>query len=161
MKFYETGQLVLFDLDQDLSEQNDLSQQMAQRVKELDGLLVKYLKDVDAQMAESNPQYDPSREPGVQKDRGGRAKGRMKPKPIRGLMVARKRTYRAGDENWSGRDALRATAHPGDRSVVTIMLVVTLRRQTPFSVLGRYGIGIAQLVELHALVARALCIEQK
>ncbi len=83
MKFYETGRLVLFDLDQDLSEQNDLSQQMAQRVKELDGLLVKYLKDVDAQMAVSNPKYDPSREPAVQKG-AGREKGGMKPKPING-----------------------------------------------------------------------------
>ncbi len=71
LKFYETDRLALFDLNQDISERSDLSQQMLQRVQELDGLLVKYLKEVDAQMAVSNPQYDPSREPAFEKGGGG------------------------------------------------------------------------------------------
>ena len=60
MKFYEDGRLALFDLESDIAERNDLAQQMPRRVNELDGLLVKYLRDVDAQMAVPNPQYDPA-----------------------------------------------------------------------------------------------------
>ncbi len=74
MKFYEDNRLALFDISADISEQNDLSQQMPQKVKELDGLLVKYLNDVDAQMAVSNPEYDPNKAPVARKGGGGRNK---------------------------------------------------------------------------------------
>ena len=74
MKFYEDGRLALFDIEADISEQNDLSQQMPQRVKELDGLLIKYLRDIDAQMATPNPNYDPSQKPVERKGGGGRSK---------------------------------------------------------------------------------------
>lgn len=70
MKFYESDRLALFDIDADITEQNDLSQQMPKRVEELDGLLVKYLQDVDAQMATPNPQYDPTAPPPARR-RGG------------------------------------------------------------------------------------------
>lgn len=59
MKFHEDGHLALFDLDTDISERNDLSQQIPEKVKELDRLLVAYLADVNAQMATPNPEYDP------------------------------------------------------------------------------------------------------
>lgn len=59
MKFYETNRLALFDLGTDISETNDLSQEMPLKVQELDRLLVKYLSDIDAQMAVPNPDYDP------------------------------------------------------------------------------------------------------
>jgi arylsulfatase A len=62
MKFYEDGRLALFDLDADISERNDLSRQMPEKVNELDGLLVTYLAEVDAQMATPNPDYDPDKE---------------------------------------------------------------------------------------------------
>ncbi|MCP4784637.1 MAG: sulfatase-like hydrolase/transferase [Fuerstiella sp.] len=74
MKFYEDNRLALFDIAADISEQNDLSQQMPQKVKELDRLLVTYLNDVDAQMATPNPNYDPSKAPIARKGGGGRNK---------------------------------------------------------------------------------------
>ena len=74
MKFYEDGRLALFDIEADISEQNDLSQQMPQRVQELDSLLIKYLRDIDAQMATPNPSYDPSRKPVERKGGDGRNK---------------------------------------------------------------------------------------
>lgn len=40
-----------------------LSQQMPQKGKELDRLLVKYLGDMEAQMAKPNPDYDPAQNP--------------------------------------------------------------------------------------------------
>ena len=74
MKFYEDGRFALFDIKADVSEQNDLSQRMPQRVKELDSLLVKYLRDIDAQMATPNTNYDPSKAPIARKGGGGRNK---------------------------------------------------------------------------------------
>lgn len=71
MKFYEDNRLALFDIAADISEQNDLSQQMPQKAKELDKLLVQYLHDIDAQMAKPNPDYDPSQEPAARKGGGG------------------------------------------------------------------------------------------
>lgn len=71
MKFYEDNRLALFDIAADISEQNDLSQQMPQKVKELDRLLVTYLNDVDAQMAVPNPEYDPASPPTARKGGGG------------------------------------------------------------------------------------------
>ncbi|MCA9119238.1 MAG: sulfatase-like hydrolase/transferase [Planctomycetales bacterium] len=71
MKFYEDGRLALFDIEADISEQNDLAKQMPTKVSELDALLVKYLRDIDAQMPVPNPQYDPSQEPAVRKGGGG------------------------------------------------------------------------------------------
>ncbi|MEZ6130047.1 MAG: sulfatase [Planctomycetaceae bacterium] len=68
MKFYEDGRLALFDLGADISERNDLSRQMTEKVKELDGLLITYLAEVDAQMATPNPDYDPATERGSRKD---------------------------------------------------------------------------------------------
>ncbi|MCA9136884.1 MAG: sulfatase-like hydrolase/transferase [Planctomycetales bacterium] len=76
MKFYEDGRLALFDIEADISEQNDLSKQLPQKAKELDSLLVKYLGDVDAQMATPNPNYDPSEEPVIRKGGGGGNKTR-------------------------------------------------------------------------------------
>ena len=82
MKFYEEDRLALFDMETDISEQNDLSKQMPQRVKELDSLLVKYLHDVDAQMATPNPNHDPSKAPVARKGGGGGNKTK-KEKPNR------------------------------------------------------------------------------
>ncbi|WP_345319322.1 sulfatase-like hydrolase/transferase [Novipirellula rosea] len=81
MKFYEDGRLALFDMNTDISEQNDLSKQLPQKAKELDGLLVKYLDDVDAQMAIPNPQYDPNQAPVARKGGGGGNKTNKTKKP--------------------------------------------------------------------------------
>ena len=72
MKFYETGRLALFDLTADISEKNDLASRMPKKVKELDAVLVKYLSDIDAQMAVPNSNYDPTnQQPFQQKNRRG------------------------------------------------------------------------------------------
>ena len=81
MKFYETERLALFDIAADISEQNDLSTQQPQKVTELDKLLEQYLLDVDAQMAVSNPQYDPAKPPVSRKAKGGRGKTKKTRKP--------------------------------------------------------------------------------
>ncbi|MBT7528961.1 MAG: sulfatase [Flavobacteriaceae bacterium] len=48
MKFYDNGQLMLFDLDKDLSEKNDLSSFDINKALELELLLDNYLKQVGA-----------------------------------------------------------------------------------------------------------------
>jgi arylsulfatase A len=84
MKFYEDGRLALFDLGNDISERNDLSRQMPEKVKQLDGLLVKYLAEVDAQMATPNPEYDPEAPP-VQRKRAEREGKPTKPNRKKGV----------------------------------------------------------------------------
>ncbi|TWU58373.1 sulfatase-like hydrolase/transferase [Rubripirellula reticaptiva] len=81
MKFYEDGRLALFDIAADISEQNDLSKQLPQMVKELDSLLVRHLDDIDAQMATQNPQYDPVNPPVARKGGGGGNKTEKNKKP--------------------------------------------------------------------------------
>ena len=48
MKFYDNGQLMLFDLDKDLSEKIDLSSINLNKTLELELLLDNYLKKVGA-----------------------------------------------------------------------------------------------------------------
>ena len=81
MKFYETERLALFDIASDISEQNDLSTQQPQKVTELDKLLQQYLQEIDAQMAVSNPQYDPAKPPASRKSKGDRDKTKKTKKP--------------------------------------------------------------------------------
>ena len=81
MKFYETERLALFDIAADISEQNDLSTQQPQKVTELDKLLQQYLQEIDAQMAVSNPQYDPAKPPASRKAKGDRDKRKKTRKP--------------------------------------------------------------------------------
>ena len=84
MKFYEDGRLALFDLGADISERNDVSQQIPEKVKELDGLLITYLAEVDAQMATPNPDYDPAAPP-VQRKRADRKGKPTKPNRNKGV----------------------------------------------------------------------------
>jgi hypothetical protein len=63
IKFYENNRLALFDISTDISEQNDLAQQMREKTAELDHLLIRYLNEIDAQMAVPNPRYDPNLAP--------------------------------------------------------------------------------------------------
>ncbi|MCA9054109.1 MAG: sulfatase-like hydrolase/transferase [Planctomycetaceae bacterium] len=76
MHFYETDRLALFDINADISERRDLSQQLPDKARELDSLLSQYLQAVDAQMATPNPDYDPSA-PTPPRQRGGQ--GNKKP----------------------------------------------------------------------------------
>jgi arylsulfatase A-like enzyme len=59
LKDLETGAVQLFDLEKDLCEENDLSQKMPEKAEQLEKVLAKRLKAVDAQMPAENPDYDP------------------------------------------------------------------------------------------------------
>lgn len=48
IKFSNSNKLLLFNLDDDINEKNDISNQYPDKTKELDFLLEKYLKDVKA-----------------------------------------------------------------------------------------------------------------
>jgi len=67
IRFYETGQVRLFDLAKDLGERHDLAKELPEKVAELTRRLDAYLTDVGAQMPTPNPAYDPNRKPVAQK----------------------------------------------------------------------------------------------
>jgi arylsulfatase A len=58
IEYYENGTVQLFNLDNDLSEQNDLSLKEPEKVKELKTKLHKWRTQVDAKMMLPNPEYD-------------------------------------------------------------------------------------------------------
>lgn len=76
MKFYETGTRMLFDLETDLAERNNLAANMPHKVAELDRRLSDYLEAIDARMPKPNPNYDPDKEPPPRKGRKGKKEGR-------------------------------------------------------------------------------------
>lgn len=59
IKHYETGQLALFNIDQDPGERNDLTDSHRDIALTLEKRLDTYLKTVDAQMPLPNERYDP------------------------------------------------------------------------------------------------------
>jgi len=54
---YETGEVELYDLKNDISESEDLSKKMKQKTQELYKLLLQWRKSVNAQMPVPNPEY--------------------------------------------------------------------------------------------------------
>ncbi|MBK8516118.1 MAG: sulfatase [Saprospiraceae bacterium] len=58
IEYYENGSVQLFNLVNDLSEQNDLSLKEPEKVKELKTMLHKWRSKVDAKMMLPNPDYD-------------------------------------------------------------------------------------------------------
>ena len=87
LEFYETGARKLFDLDRDIGEQNDLAAAKPEIATSLAERLHAYLKEVNAAMPRPNPDYDPTKEPvmnrGGGKDKktmgkGGKGKGQGK-----------------------------------------------------------------------------------
>jgi arylsulfatase A len=56
IKFW-VGTYELYDLNKDLSEENDLSEKLPDKVKELDALLLKALADQEAKLPISNPEF--------------------------------------------------------------------------------------------------------
>lgn len=66
---YESGALMLFNVDTDLSERRDLATTEPQKAAELDRRLTGYLQAVGAQMPAANPQYDASRERAAERRR--------------------------------------------------------------------------------------------
>jgi arylsulfatase A-like enzyme len=58
LKDYESGTSQLFDLSQDISEQNDLSGKLPEKFQALEKLLEQRLEEVIAQLPVDNPDYD-------------------------------------------------------------------------------------------------------
>lgn len=80
---YETGTRRLYDLERDPGEAHDLTPSLPAKSAELDARLTAYLKDVAAQMAKPNPNYDPSKAPDPSGDdrRGGKGGKQGKKRP--------------------------------------------------------------------------------
>mgnify|MGYP001812295205 CR=1 FL=1 len=57
LEYFEKGNVQLFDLRQDISEQNDLSQVMPEKVAQLRSMLHDWRKGVSAQSMQPNPEY--------------------------------------------------------------------------------------------------------
>lgn len=64
IEFFEDNHCELYNLKDDLSEQNDLAAKMPDKVKELRKLLADWRKSVDAKLATPNPNYDPNKKAG-------------------------------------------------------------------------------------------------
>lgn len=77
MKFYEADRLALFDLSQDIQEQNDLAAERSDDVEKMHGLMQAYLADIGAQLPVPNPDFDPANPPPATEKgkRGGGGKG--------------------------------------------------------------------------------------
>ena len=58
IRHYDPEKIELFNLANDLSEQNDLSEKMPQKTSELKAKLENWLESVDAQMHTLNPDYE-------------------------------------------------------------------------------------------------------
>lgn len=58
LEYYENGTVQLFNLKNDIGEQNDLSKIEVKKTKELKDKLHQWLKKVGAKMMEPNPEYD-------------------------------------------------------------------------------------------------------
>jgi arylsulfatase A-like enzyme len=62
VKFYEDQSTRLYDLDNDIGEQNDLSDAQPKLAKTLHDKLHRWLDSTNAQLPTKNPNYDPTRE---------------------------------------------------------------------------------------------------
>jgi arylsulfatase A-like enzyme len=60
LEYFENGTVQLFNLKNDIAEQNDLSKIEIEKTKELTEKLHQWRKKVGAKMMEPNPDYDPS-----------------------------------------------------------------------------------------------------
>ena len=61
IEFHEDNSIRLYDLKNDLGEQNDLATKMPQKAAALRDELHRWRKSVDAQMPTPNPDHDPDR----------------------------------------------------------------------------------------------------
>jgi hypothetical protein len=61
IEYFEDGRLELYDLEDDISEQNNLAGIMPQKTSELHKLMLEWREKMDAPVpTEPNPEYDPS-----------------------------------------------------------------------------------------------------
>ena len=61
IEFFDTGEIELYDLAKDLSESNDLAASMPALARAMRGRLRAWRQEVNAQMPQENPAYDPKR----------------------------------------------------------------------------------------------------
>lgn len=75
LEFYETGEQKLFDLDQDIGEQNNLAATKPEILTALAERLHAYLKESNAAMPTPNSNFDPAKEPEMNRGGGKEKKG--------------------------------------------------------------------------------------
>lgn len=63
-KFYETGELRLYNITEDIGENKILNKDRPEKVEELYGLMQAYLGRIEAGMPRANPNYDPDKDKG-------------------------------------------------------------------------------------------------
>jgi len=61
VELYETGNLELYNLKEDISESKDLSKKMNRKTQEMHKMLNDWRESVNAQMPVPNPNYKPSK----------------------------------------------------------------------------------------------------
>ncbi|NRB53785.1 MAG: sulfatase [Saprospiraceae bacterium] len=61
VEHFDTGEVELYDLEEDIGEQNDLAAQFPQKKEELSKQLSDWRAGIDAQMPVPNPDFDPTR----------------------------------------------------------------------------------------------------
>jgi hypothetical protein len=62
IEWYEDGSLELFDLENDLSEEENLAGESPGRAEMMHGMLEAWRRSVEARMPTSNPRFDPSKD---------------------------------------------------------------------------------------------------
>ncbi len=60
LEYFENGSVQLFDLENDIGEQNDLSQTERKKTQQLREELNRWRKKVGAQMMKPNPKFNPN-----------------------------------------------------------------------------------------------------
>ena len=83
IKFYETGQVKLFEIEKDIGERTDLAPKMPDKAREMETRLASYLKEVGAALPSPNPQAvegSTYRKQGGGGARGGGRPGRDRPR---------------------------------------------------------------------------------
>mgnify|MGYP001191211119 CR=1 FL=1 len=71
IKFYESGEVKLFEIEKDIGERNNLARKMPEKAAEMEKRLMAYLKTVHAQLPEKNPRAVAGKE----YSKGGGGKG--------------------------------------------------------------------------------------
>jgi arylsulfatase A-like enzyme len=66
IRHYEDGRRELFRIEEDIGEQNDLSAEMPDRVRDLDAKLSSWLRSVGAKLPKPNPEYTAQSTEGAQ-----------------------------------------------------------------------------------------------
>lgn len=60
IRFLEDNHVELYDLSEDIAERTDLAQEKSAEARQLNDRLTAYLKAIDAQLPEKNPDFDPN-----------------------------------------------------------------------------------------------------